>query len=172
MEKYKLFSIIMLIAALSFPIGSSAVGPALNRVLIDADGVRIGQVIGMDNIHQSYVLTDNGYRTLLDMKTGKVRFRGSSAYFAEADCGGQAYIVDTGYLGTVYHLDGVGGAPYGIFHTPQDEPMETILINSAADSFFCFPLGPAYKDVWPAYANNPSVTGIKSEGHPALMRIK
>ena len=103
--KPKIITAVMIITALLLPMGSSAIGPAVNVVLKDANGVKVGSVIGMEAASWPYVLTNEGYRTYFKIGNGKVQVVAEDGIFTDTDCSdemGNAYLNRKKLLGTVF----------------------------------------------------------------------
>jgi len=177
--KYKLLTIAMIIAGLTLPLQINAKGkPASVPLLKDANGETVGRVIGMEFIHRPYVLTDQGYRTDIHIHWGRVgTYSNWPIYFESTDCTGTAYIEVPKFTGTVFIPDIPSETAYDlgmVLYSPKDAQSITVNINSAYDRYDplnCVPYvvtGEGY----PAYPNDPDITGIKSTVYPTPMVIE
>lgn len=147
-----------------------------SAVLKDANGVYVGRVIGMEHSSAPYVLTDQGYRTGMLMGLGRI-FEFGEVYFESVDCTGTAYVASLKNLGTVYIPNNVlGDLAYtagAIFYTPHDAQSVTINIQSMYDfNMNCVPHIATDDTAYPAYANDPSITGIQSSLYLTRMLIE
>ena len=174
--KQKIFMVAMIIAALSLPLEINAKGKPASVVLLkDANGVEIGRVIGMGTVSWPYVLTNQGYRTLFRVGTGMIYGETPTPVFYEStDCTGDAY-VGKRYPGTVFtpgQLDFMPYAAGALLYSPNDAQSVIINTNSTFDSdFSCIPLV-SVREVYPAYPNEPNITGIQNTAYPARMVIE
>ena len=168
--------VVMLIALLLLPLEINAKGkPASTVLLKDANGVEIGRVIGMETVSWPYVLTDQGYRTLFILAYGRVQMN-TAVYFESTDCSGTAYIGSARYLGTVFLITpqyDIAYAAGAIMYSPSDAQGVTVDINTTLDvNLECVPyVYPNYSG-FPAYTNNPDITGIKNVVYPARLLIE
>ena len=178
--KQKIITVVMIIAALLLPMGSSAKGPAVNVVLKDANGVTVGSVIGMETIGWPYVLTDQGYRTFFRIGKGMVTlFPDEGVGFAEAGCKGMAYVGRGMFLGAVFLPTPDFNGFYGsgaLLYTPSDALREMVNIKSKrhSDGAVCeeFGIDGVDAELYPAYLNDPSITGIENTVYPERMLIE
>ena len=121
--KQTIFTIAMIVAVLSLPMEASAKGNSFGKAVLlkDANGVKIGRVIGMEDVSWPYVLTREGYRTLFRIGSGKVTlFPDDGVGFAETNCMGMAYVSRGVSLGAVFLP--TPGCPIRttLFPTPKD----------------------------------------------------
>jgi len=180
--KRKFITTAMLFAALCLSIETSAKGPPGKTVLLkDANGVTIGRVIGMETVGWPYVLTQEGYRTFFRSGNGKVSLvPDDGVYYKTADCTGNAYVSRGMYLGTVFsptpQLDQVygEGAPYPPLYIPHEEPKVTDDVFSVLTIDGCELLDPPEYGAngYPAYPNDPAVTGIQNTAYPTRLLIE
>lgn len=181
--KQKIFMVAMIIAALSLPLEINAKGKPASVVLLkDANGVEIGRVIGMEHVSSPYVLTNQGYRTSIAAPLGMVNTRiltNQSIVYKSMDCTGVAYVDHFRYLGTVFMPLVTVEAAYNagaIFYTPHDAQLVSVNVNSVLDTsdftnINCSPVVDT-RDVYPAYQNDPAITGIQNTAYPVPMVIK
>ena len=172
-----LVNVLVIITSLSLSFGASAKGKdpePLPVILKDANNNVVGRVIGMDYIDKPYVLTNEGYRTVISIFYGKVLFFDVSV-FVQVECTGDKYIGLGGptNLGTVYRL-ALSDDSYELFYTPYTEPHVSTTIYSYRDlDGNCHNLEPPLeKDIWPVYENNPNVTGIDNVVYLTNMLIE
>ena len=162
-----------LLATLVVPMGASAQGkPARAILLKDANGIEIGRVIGMGSVSWPYVLTSQGYRALFRLGTGMI-YAEAPLYYESVDCTGQAY---TGGRspGTVFMPSLDDSANYiagAIFYSPNDAQADTVSLNSRLADGVCLD-NIETREVYPAYPNDPEITGIENTVYPARMRIE
>jgi len=180
--KQKIIAAVMIITALLLPMGSSATGPALNVVLKDAHGVKVGSVIGMEDASWPYVLTDEGYRTYFKMGNGKVQVVAEdSVFYTDATCGtsgGNAYLPRKRLLGTVFsptnHINTVyepGGL--SLLYSPINAQSVMVDIFSKLDADgVCIEVEEIGRNGFPAYPNDPNITGIENTAYPNRMLIE
>ena len=174
--KHKILIAAMTIAALLLPMEINAKGkPASVSQLKDANGVTIGRVIGMEHVSKPYVMTDQGYRTLIPMPVGRV-VEQADVYYGSEDCSAPVYIGHTRHVGTVFipisnsELAYASGA---ILYSPQDAQLVTTDINRTLDqNLECVPFLFPNAEVYPAYKNEPAVTGIENTVNPTRMIIE
>ena len=183
--KQKIFMVAMIIAALSLPLQINAKGkPASVALLKDANGETVGRVIGMEHASGAYVLTDQGYRTLFFLSRGRVESPLSSVvFYTSTDCLGDAYVGPGGVsLGAVFiPRDATSETAYSagfIFYTPNDAQGVMIDVNSSLDTSdrnnitcISYP-SPVSLTLYPAYLNDPSITGIQNTAYPTRMLIE
>lgn len=173
--KQNIFIVTMIISLLSFPLMLGAKGKPINAALLkDANGVYVGRVVGMEHVSKPYVLTDQGYRTIIPIPIGRV-VNEVTIYFESIDCSGTGYIEHNRHIGTVFSPTSNSELAYAIgaiYYTPNDAQLMTVNIESYFDSDLnCLPLvgtGEAY----PAYPNNPNITGIQNTTYPTRMLIE
>jgi len=170
----QIVTIATILATLFVPAALSAEGkPARAILLKDANGVDIGRVIGMGTVSWPYVLTRQGYRALFRLGTGMV-YAEAPLYYKSVDCTGQAY---TGARspGTVFMptLDDTAAYASGaIYYSPNDAQVDTINVNSRLiDPLTCVP-EVSRREVYPAYPNDPAITGIENTAYPTRMLIE
>ena len=177
--KQKIFTVAMVIIALAFPLEINAKGkPTSVALLKDANGVTVGRVIGMDTVHRPYVLTDQGYRTAITLPMGWViTYSNWPIYYESTDCTGTAYIEVPKFVGAVFIPEMPSETAYNlgrILYTPSDAQSKTVNFNSAFnkyDPLNCVPYvvtGEGY----PAYPNDPAITGIKNTVYQTPMVIE
>ena len=173
-------NVLVIITMLTLSFGTCAKGkeevddPVPAVQLKDANDNVIGRIIGMDYIEKPYVLTNEGYRTVINIHDGHVMFFGTP-YFVQVGCMGDAYIGLYGpiYLGVVYRLKWSDDS-YELFYTPHNEPHLSATIYSYRDlDGNCYDLEPPVeKEIWPVYENIPDVTGIENSLYPTKMLIE
>ena len=174
--KLKLCMALMIILGFSLPLGINAKGKPAGTVLLkDANGVEIGRVIGMESVSWPYVLTDQGYRTLFILAFGRVHIN-TAVYFESTNCTGTAYVPSAKYLGAVFSATPQYDIAYalgGLMYSPSDAQSATVDINTTLDSNLeCVPyVYPGYTG-YPAYLNNPDITGINNTIYPARLLIE
>ena len=177
--KQKIITAVMIIAALLLPMESSAKGPAVNVVLKDANGVTVGSVIGMEAASWPYVLTDEGYRTYFKIGNGMAQVVAEDGVYTDTACFedmGNAYLSRKKLIGTVF-------SPIYDIKTVYDEsdllysPINAQLVNvnilskREADGT-CIDAPEMGKNVFPAYPNDPNITGIANTAYPNRMLIE
>ena len=179
MMKHKLLTIAMIIVGMTLPLQINAKGkPVSVPLLKDANGETVGRVIGMEFIHRPYVLTDQGYRTDIQIHKGQVStYSNWTIYFESTNCTGTGYIEVPKFVGTVFIPNWPTETAYDlgmILYTPNDAQSITVNINSAYDRFD--PLScvsyVATGEGYPAYPNDPAITGIKSTVYSIPMVIE
>lgn len=177
--KYKLFTIVMIIAGLIFPMQISAKGkPASVPMLKDANGDTVGRVIGMEQVHRPYVLTDQGYRTAIALPRGWVTtYSNWPIYFESTDCKGTAYIEVPKFVGSVFipYMPSETAYELGmVLYSPKDAQSVTVNINTTSsgyDPLDCLPYVVTMEG-YPAYPNDPAITGIRSTVYPTPLVIE
>lgn len=171
-----IFIAAMITAVLSLPLDISAKGkPTTNSVVLleDANGVEIGRVIGMETASWPYVLTEQGYRTLFKVGTGMI-YTDAIVFYESNDCTGSAY-VGKRFPGTVFMptlQDSIAYAKGALLYSPNDA--ESVILNTGSmidPDLNCIPYV-SNREVFPAYPNDPNVTGIKNTAYPNRMVIK
>jgi hypothetical protein len=172
--KTRMLILAMLASILSFPLVVSAKGkPVSAAILKDANGVETGRVIGMETASWPYVLTEQGYRTLLRVGTGMI-YNVTTLYYASGDCSGQAYVRTT-FPGTVFiptSQDSLAYAMGAIYYSPNEAQGVTVNVNSQLDgSLSCIPYNET-RQLYPAYPNEPTTTGIQNTAYPTRMLIE
>ena len=168
-------SILLLLTIISFSLEGHAKGKPPGVVqLKDANGNVIGRVIGMETVSWPYVLTDQGYRTLFKVAIGMVDIH-TQVVFESTDCSGTAY-VGTRYPGTVFTVTDNAELAYaadGIYYSPSESEPVTVNINSTLDSNMdCIAYVAPTALGYPAYPNDPQVTGISNSPYPVRMLIE
>ena len=175
----------MVIIALALPLEIGAKGKPTSVVLLkDANGVEIGRVIGMAHVAAPYVLTDPNYRTVFLLGQGRVEGRVSpiNIYYESGACIGNAYVGPSGIsLGTVFTPPVFSETAYNfgvILYTTNDAQAVTFDVNSQLDTsdpnnITCnsYP-SPVTMTLYPAYPNDPSITGIQNTAYPTRMLIE
>ena len=156
---------------------SNAAEPPNAVVLKDANGIYVGRVIGMTNINRSFVLTDHGYRTDMDITFGRVE-ESQVLQYESNDCTGAAYL-DPGIrtAGNVFIHRAPSESAYNaglILYTPLDAVSVTVTINSQLMSdLTCNTLAfPYTNDLYPALPNEPNITGIQNTAYSSPLRIE
>ena len=155
-------------------------------VLKDANGVQVGRVIGMSAIHRPVILTEQGYRSEINIFKGMVdsgRDIGITIVYESSNCTGPAFRSGQGLatIGSVFI--GVSGwldASYLVglvFYTPYDAQVQAININSRLQEnggmATCYQEpSPIPSFGTPALPNDPNVTGIQNTAYPIYMRIE
>jgi len=172
--KTSILKMAMIIAVLAAPCGIQAKGKPDRPVLLkDGNGVTIGRVIGMETVGWPYVITAQGYRTLFRTGTGMI-FTDAAVYFESMDCTGDAY-VGVRYVGTVFlptSQDSLAYSVGAIAYSPHDAQSKNINTNSTLDSELnCVPFVTT-REAYPAYPNDPDITGIQNTVYPTLMVIE
>jgi hypothetical protein len=165
----------IIISILFFPFVVSAKGKPINAALLKgADGEYVGRVIGMLTTSQPYVLTDQGYRTVIRIGNGMV-IESAEVYFETIDCTGEMYVTSPKYLGSVFLPTSNMELAYTtgfLLYTPNDEQSKTISIKSTYDSNLnCQPFEDT-REGYTAYQNVPITTGIKNTAYEARMLIE
>lgn len=179
--KQKIITAVLIIAALSLSMATSAKGPPARAVqLKDANEVTIGRVIGMETIGWPYVLTDEGYRTFFRMGMGMVTlFPDDGVFFASTGCMGMAYVRRGMFVGAVFlptpDHNGFYGGGGTLLYIPNNAQRETVNIKSKLRSdSVCQDYGDDGLDteLYSAYLNDPYVTGIENTVYPYTMLIE
>jgi len=162
-------------------VSNSGAAESSNTVILkDADGLYVGRVIGMFNYSNTYVLTDQGYRAIMDIHSGHVQYRGGLE-FESGDCTGPAFV--EGYFlgpnpnGSVFtaYSDVVVAYNAGlIVYSPHDAQANTVTINSKLTTgLTCDTLNIPYTtERFPVFANDPSITGIQNTAYSNHMRME
>jgi hypothetical protein len=173
MIKQKL-TIATIIATLLAPMAVCAKGKPANAILLKyANGLEIGRVIGMGSVSWPYVLTNKGYRALFRLGTGMI-YAEAPLYYESDDCTGQAF---TGGRspGSVFMPtldDAAAYASGAIYYSPNDAQAVTITVYSrTVDPLACIP-EVSTREVYPAYINDPAITGIENTAYPTRMLIE
>lgn len=181
--KQKILMVIMIILSLSIPLGANAKNkpePANVVLLKDANGVEIGRVIGMEHVSRPFVLTDQGYRTDIPLPRGWIGLKEGAIYYESTDCTGAPYVNSPRYVGTVFTPSLVEDAAYElgmILYIPHDTQSVTVNVNSVFNTWWD-PLNPSCdpfvetREGYPAYPNDPTITGIKNTLYPTPMVIE
>ena len=164
----------MIIAALSLPLEINAKGrPASVVLLKDANGVEIGRIIGMGTVSWPYVLTEQGYRTLFRVGTGMI-YNDAPVFYESTDCTGDAY-VGKRLPGTVFMptlQDSLSYAMDALLYSPNNAQGVIITTNSTLDyDLNCIP-NVSERELFPAYKNDPNITGIQNTAYPTRMVIE
>ena len=171
---------VMIIAALSLPLATHAKGPSAKTVLLkDANGVTIGRVIGMEAASWPYVLTDKGYRTYFKIGDGMVHVVAEDGIYYDTSCevgGGNAYLDKKKLLGTVFsptnQINDVYAAA-GLMYSPINAQLVTAHILSMRDADgVCTNMDIPDAQGYPAYPNDPDITGIANTVYPNRMLIE
>jgi len=170
----KIFMVAMIIAALSLPLQIDAEGkPASVALLKDANGETVGRVIGMEYIHRPYVLTDQGYRTLFRVGTVMI-YNAAFVFFESTDCTGDAYVgkrsPGTVFLPTLQ--DSLAYTIGALFYSPNDAQAVIIDTNSTLDENLNCISYISNREGYPAYLNDPNITGIQNTTYPTRMLIE
>lgn len=170
-----LFTIALIAIAFSFPLEVNAKGKPISAALLkDANGVYVGRVIGMLTTSTPYVLTDQGYRTVIRIGDGMLR-ESAKVYYKTVDCTDTMYVTSPKYLGSVFLPTTNSELAYAsdkLLYTPNDVQIETINIKSTLDSNLnCQPFEDT-QEGYPAYKNAPNITGIMNTSYPARMLIE
>ena len=170
----------VVITALVFSMQAIAKGPPDRPVILtDANGVKIGRVIGMGRISLPTVLTDKGYRTELNLGISEnpavVFTVRQDIYYENTNCpkDGVAYINSPGNAGTVFSPSNDREYAYDagrLMYSPPDPqivkgvPIRSVLFDGVCDNVEQFSM-----DGYPAYLNDPDVTGIENTRYPARL---
>lgn len=104
---------------------------------------------------------------------------GISIVYESIDCTGVAYVDHIRYLGTIFMPLVTVEAAYNagtIFYTPHDAQLVSVNFNSVLDTsdfnnINCSPVV-GTGDVYPAYQNDPAITGIQNTAYPAPMLLE
>lgn len=172
--KQKIFTTVMIMAVLLFPLEIHAKGKPDSVVLLkDANAVKIGVVIGMETASWPYVLTDQGYRTLFRVGTGMV-YNEAPVYYVSTDCTGDAYVGKRS-PGTVFSptlQDGLAYSVGAILYSPNDAQGVIINTNSMLDYDLNCISYLSERELFPAYPNDPVITGIQNTAYPTRMLIE
>lgn len=144
-------------------------------VLKDANGVYIGRVIGMEHVSLPYVLTDKAYRTQIKVTDGKLRLS-HTIVFESINCTGAAYIIGAGgFVGAVFLPTTNFELAYGegkLFYSPKDAQGVSVAHNSSLDANLNCLVDVLTEDGWPAFPNDPNITGIQNTAYPTRMVIE
>lgn len=165
----------IIISMLSFPSIVSSKGKPINAALLKgADGEYVGRVIGMLTTSQPYVLTDQGYRTVIRIGNGMV-IESAGVYFETIDCAGEMYVTSPKFLGSVFlptsNMELAYAAGF-LLYTPNDVQNKTISIKSTLDiNLNCQPFEDT-REGYRAYQNVSITTGIKNTAYSARMLIE
>jgi hypothetical protein len=175
-----LLTMALIAIAFGLPLEVSAKGkPVSAAQLKDAYGETVGLVIGMYHVSGPYVLTDQGYRTNIRAPVGWIGEFAPTIYYDAEECNGNAYVSWIGQVGTVFRLDMPVDMTYEerILYIPHNTQSVTVDIKSrlfwdwGINQEMCVPYletGEGY----PAYPNDPIVTGIENTVYPAPMVIE
>ena len=174
--KQKIFMAAMIVAACSLPLEINAKGKPASVVLLkDANGVEVGRVIGMPYVARPYVSTDRGYRTQILVHSGKLQLS-HPIVFESTDCTGAAYIIGRGgYVGAVFSPTTNIDLAYtlgALFYSPKDAQGVSVEYNSSFDDNLNCQADVNTEDGWPAFPNDPNITGIQNTAYPSLMVIE
>jgi hypothetical protein len=176
-----IIKVVMVVAALSLPFVTNAKGNSFGKAVLlkDANGVTIGRVIGMEAPSWPYVLTREGYRTYFKMGKGMVEVVATDGvFYDQIDCedgGGNAYLWRKQFIGTVFsplfNLD--DGYEAGLLYSPINAERVPVNISSNLDpDGTCTNYGPVPENYFPAYPNNPDITGIANTQYPNRMLVE
>ena len=164
-------------------VNTTAISAAVPQVALkDTNGVYVGRVIGMENFSRPYVFTDQGYRTVIRMPLGMVGLQGAASMTYEStDCTGTAYVSNE-YVGTVFIPQVNPDTAYNagiILYVPHNAQPISVLVYSALEAsdpnnLICVTfIGPGTADdSYPAYLNDPNITGIHNTAYPVNMLIE
>ena len=178
-------STIAAIAALLVSMQTDAKGPPGRAVMLtDANGVEIGRVIGMERLSLPYVLTDEGYRTMLNLGisenpalVGTVR---EVIYYQNANCvkDDPKYVDSPGNAGTVFSpmYDLEEAYDQGLLmYAPITPESETVTVTSVSRDGECENFGDAETieiEGYRVYLNDPSITGIENTRYPSRLILR
>jgi hypothetical protein len=172
--KQKIFMAAMIIVALTLSLGVNAKGKPGSVVLLkDANGVKIGRVIGMETVSWPYVLTDQGYRTLFRVGTGMI-YNEAPVFYESTDCTGDAYVGKRS-PGTVFLPTLQDSLAYTIgvlLYSPNDAQGIIIITNSTLDYDLNCISYISEREAYPAYPNDPNITGIQNTTYSNRMVIE
>jgi hypothetical protein len=168
---HNISKIIGVFMALLVSIQAYAKGPPPRAaILTDANGVEIGRVIGMERIGRPYVLTDKGYRTLLNLGSTEVAamVRNTCAvYYENINCpkAEVAYLADGSNVGAVFSPTSDVENAYAtgrlMYSSNDAQLVQGIIVKSMFGDDGCINFeDPPSGDAYPAYLNDPNVTGI------------
>jgi len=165
----------IIISVLSIPFLINAKGKPISAALLkDANGIYVGRVIGMWTTSTPYVLTDQGYRTVIRIGDGMLR-ETANIYYETPNCTDVMYVTSPKYLGSVFLPTTNSELAYAagnLLYTPNDVQMDTINIKSTLDSNLnCQPFDDT-REGYPAYQNIPNITGILNTAYPTRMLIE
>lgn len=178
-----LLTIMLIAIAFCLPLEVSAKGKLVSAAqLKDAYGETVGRVIGMENVTKPFVLTEEGYRTAIPLPEGRVGLyihTTDALYYEYDNCEGPAYVVSRRYTGAVYISTRNIDLAYSrgeVLYTPQDAESVTItaksfLDNSDFNNVNCIAIS-GLGEVYPAYENDPIITGIENTAYPVRMVIE
>jgi hypothetical protein len=182
--KRKISKIIVVLVALLASVQTNAKGPPVRAaILTDANGVEIGRVIGMERIGSPYVLTDKGYRTLLNLGSSVVAAmvrNSSEIYYENTDCPKDevAYLADGSSVGAVFSptsdIENAYATGRLMYSPPDAQLVEGVIAKSMFGDDGCinFEESPVIGDGYPAYLNDPSITGIANTPYPSRLILK
>lgn len=179
--KHKLLTVAMIIAGLTLPLELNAKGKLVSAAqLKDAYGETVGRVIGMEHVSRPYVLTDQGYRTNFSLPRGWIDVKEGNIYYESTDCTGAPYVSTPKYVGAVFTPNLSMDTAYEqgmILYIPHDTQSVTLDIKSVYNTWWD-PLNPSCDSLvhtgegFPAYSNEPTITGIKNTVYPTPMVIE
>jgi hypothetical protein len=172
----------IIFASLSLPFNASSKGPPGKTVILkDANGVTVGRVIGMEAASWPYVLTDEGYRTYFKIGNGMVQVVAEDGIYYDTSCdvgGGNAYLNRKKLLGTVFSPISDINSVYAtsglsLMYSPIDAQLVTVDIYSwrVVDGT-CVNITEIGAQGFPAYPNDPNITGIANTAYPNRMLIE
>lgn len=153
-------------------------------VLKDANEAYVGRVIGMAHVSAPYVLTDLNYRTVFLLGQGRVEGRVTpiDIYYESSNCMGTAYVGPGGItLGTVFTPPVFSETAYDlgyVLYTTHDAQAVTYdiysqLDTSIPDNITCNSYAsPVSMTLYPAYLNDPNITGIQNTAYPVRMLME
>lgn len=164
---------VLAFVALLTVLPTNAKGPPARPVLLtDANGVEIGRVIGMDSISRPYVLTDNGYRTILNLGSSAVPVMVRSVdevFYENINCPkDEVAYIGGGNIGSVFSPTNDIETAYAegrLMYSPPDAQLnEGVILKSMFGDEGCinFEEDPVTSDGFPAYRNDPGITGIEN----------
>ena len=166
------------------PLEVSAKGKVVGAAqLKDASGEPVGRVIG--TYHQScpYILTDQGYRTNTPLPRGWIGLKEGGIAYETTDCTGTPYVSWVAYVGTVFtpNLPMDDAYELGmILYIPHSTQSVAIHVSSIYNTW-ADPLNPTcdlveppvYEaEMYPAYLNDPAITGIQNTVYSIPMVIE
>ena len=181
--KHRIIITVMAFAVVVSGLPAHAKGPPDRPVLLkDANGIEIGRVIGMETVSRPYVLTGKGYRTALNLGSrvtaARVRTTGEVAY-ENIDCPKDevAYIAGSN-VGSVFSptsdIDNAYAEGRLMYSPPAAQFVEGVIIRSVFGDEGCinFEESPVSVDGYPAYHNDPDITGIQNTSYPGRLVLE
>lgn len=130
----------------------------LNPQVKDASGNSLGALLSVQLPETWQIITSKGFITDVYLSGNVQQITDTSIYYESIDCSGQGYIILRGLLGTIFEAQ-EGNYYYAL---QGSSSVANITLDSWLVSGTCLANHSVPTEVYPAYPNNPAVTGFEA----------